>query len=314
MVADGLDWRSTTPAGNAGGTTGTAPVTEGTGGTPWGMGGNPFRPRPYLLLTLLILLSNSFNVMTALQEREWAGKPLSWWFVAMLEGSSGIMILATSVLPALALARVPLSAPWGRQALAHLLALLLFSALHVLGMAGLRELCSWLFGLSYHFRLSPDVMLYEFRKDAITYIVFAVIFVATGLGRVSSEKEADKPSPVTNEKSVSTAPAQFDIRDGARLWRVPVADILAVRSAGNYAEFMLADGRALLMRATLTQVLADLSPYGLVRPHRSWLVNPAHVRAVLPDGSGDYSLTLSDSRTIPASRRYPAALAVLRGE
>lgn len=292
---------------------GTAAVMAGTGGTIWGTGGNPFRPRPYLLLALLILLSNSFNVMTALQEQEWAGKPLSWWFVAILEGTSGIMILASSVLPALALARVPLSAPWRRQAAAHLLALLLFSALHVLGMAGLRNLCSWLFDLNYHFRLSPDVMLYEFRKDAITYIVFAVIFVATGLGRGRDDNSAATPSPVTPYQPVVPAAAQFDIRDGARLWRVPVADILAVRSAGNYAEFLLVDGRALLMRATLTQLLAELSAHGIVRPHRSWLVNPAHVRAVAPDGSGDYSLTLSDSRIIPASRRYQAALVALRG-
>ncbi|MQP64463.1 DNA-binding response regulator [Niveispirillum sp. SYP-B3756] len=313
MVADGPDWRGNAPAGKADGMAGTAAVMAGTGGTRWGTGGNPFRPRPYLLLALLVLLSNSFNVMTAVQEGEWAGKPLSWWFIAMLEGSSGIMILATSILPALALARAPLSAPWGRQALAHLPALLLFSTLHVVGMAGLRELCSWLFDLNYHFRLSPDVMLYEFRKDAITYIVLAAIFVATGLGRVRPENDTGMPSPVTTNMPTPIAPAQFDIRDGARLWRVSVADILAVRSAGNYAEFLLADGRALLMRATLTQLLADLSPHGLVRPHRSWLVNPAHVRALLPDGSGDYSLTLSDSRTIPASRRYPTALATLRG-
>ena len=45
----------------------------------------------------------------------------------------------------------------------------------------------------------------------------------------------------------------FDIRDGAKLTRVKLEEILAVSSAGNYVEFILADGRRLLMRSAASQ-------------------------------------------------------------
>ena len=107
-------------------------------------------------------------------------------------------------------------------------------------------------------------------------------------------------------------PVSFDIRDGARIIRAPLGDILAVSSAGNYVEFLLADGRRPLMRATLAAVEAELSRFGFVRVHRSWLVNAERVTGLQPDGSGDWTVELG-AVNAPLSRRYPAALATLRG-
>ena len=106
--------------------------------------------------------------------------------------------------------------------------------------------------------------------------------------------------------------ATFDIRDGARLIRAPVADIVCVASAGNYAQFTLADGRRPLMRATLSSLEAKLAPHGLVRTHRSWLVNAGRVRALAADGSGDFTVELEGGQTVPLSRRFPQALERLR--
>ena len=87
----------------------------------------------------------------------------------------------------------------------------------------------------------------------------------------------------------------------------------AVASAGNYVEFVLRDGRRLLMRSALSAVEEDLSARGFVRTHRSWLVNGALVTALTPEGSGDYTVALPDLE-VPLSRRYKAALAQLRGD
>ncbi|HET7333927.1 MAG TPA: LytTR family DNA-binding domain-containing protein, partial [Rhizomicrobium sp.] len=103
----------------------------------------------------------------------------------------------------------------------------------------------------------------------------------------------------------------FDIRDGARLNRVKLADIMAVTSAGNYVEFVLADGRKLLMRGALSALESELAPSGFVRTHRSWLVNAAAVTALKPQGSGDYAVSLGGME-VPLSRRFPDALARLR--
>jgi DNA-binding LytR/AlgR family response regulator len=112
-------------------------------------------------------------------------------------------------------------------------------------------------------------------------------------------------------QAASAAPS-FDIRDGARLVRVPASEILAVRSAGNYAEFVLADGRRPLTRSSLSALEVQMRALGFLRTHRSWLVNPARVTGLRPEGSGDYAIELGAVEA-PLSRRFPQALSVLRG-
>lgn len=94
--------------------------------------------------------------------------------------------------------------------------------------------------------------------------------------------------------------------------RTPIADIVAVRSAANYSEFLLADGRRPMMRIALGAVEARLAPRGFVRTHRSWLVNAARVSGLRPQGSGDYAVELG-ALEVPLSRRFRAALESLRG-
>ena len=50
-------------------------------------------------------------------------------------------------------------------------------------------------------------------------------------------------------------------------------EVLAIVSAGNYVEFVLRDGRRLLMRSSLSALEGELGPRGFLRTHRSWLVN-----------------------------------------
>ncbi|MFV3130217.1 LytTR family DNA-binding domain-containing protein [Niveispirillum sp. KHB5.9] len=269
-------------------------VTSGLGG--W---------RPYLGLVPLMLGSNIVNITSAWEDRNWPT-----WLPVLTEFSSAIVILCLCWLPALALAKAPLTRPWGRVALIHAVTAVGFSALHTLGMALVRNSTSALLDLNYHFHVTAPVLIYEGRKDMMTYLVICGVFLLFGHGR-----PAAKPIPAAMPPDAApppTAPVLFDIRDGARLLRVAVAEIMAVRSAGNYVEFLLADGRRPLMRATLTQVADELSPHGMLRTHRSWLVNGAHVRGLEPEGSGDYALTLADGSTAPLSRRFPDALEMLR--
>jgi DNA-binding LytR/AlgR family response regulator len=132
------------------------------------------------------------------------------------------------------------------------------------------------------------------------------VFARQGPALAPSQLDTAEPDPA--------APATFDIRDGATLLRAPVAEIVAVKAAGNYVEFALQDGRRPLMRVSMARVEAALAPHGFVRTHRSWLVNPGRVRELSATGSGDFRIDLGDALTAPASRRYPQALARLRGE
>jgi DNA-binding LytR/AlgR family response regulator len=183
----------------------------------------------------------------------------------------------------------------------HVAAACAFSAQHCLGMWTLRRIAYTIAGASYGWSVPPGQVLYEFRKDLVSYVIIALI--RQGL------RHARPPVAAT----VPVAPTMFDIRDGARLHRVPAADILAIASAGNYVEILLADGRKIMMRATLSGLLAEPALAAFLRVHRSWIVNPAAVRAITPEGSNDFSLTLASGVAIPLSRRYPEALAQLRG-
>lgn len=269
-----------------------------------GMGGW----RPYATLIPLILMFNLVDILSIWDDRQ------QWptWLPVLTELSSALSIFAFCWLPGLALGLAPLTRPWRRVAMVHLPMALAFAVLHTGGMALLRNLASALFDLDYHFAVTWPVLIYEARKDVMTYLVLCGVFLLFGHGRPKAP--ASPPAPVPEPASAPpTGPALFDIRDGARLWRVAVADIIAIRAAGNYAEFLMDDGRTLLMRATLTQLSSELAGHGLLRTHRSWLVATAHVRAIAPEGSGDHQITLSNGTNAALSRRFPDALTALRG-
>lgn len=280
------------------GTNGAPAVTSG-----WAWIKGRLDPGDFLACALGVLaftlVDTTVNVLTVQADNpniaSW--KPLLW------EVSSTIGILATMWIPwvAISLARPdePAGEGWRpkvRFALIHTTGVLTFSALHVIGFVMMRKAGYALMGAGrYEF---GDAFIYELRKDLVTYGLLAGAFLLTAYLR--------------RRRNEAVRPVSFDIRDGARIIRVPLADILAASSAGNYVEFRLADGRRPLMRATLAAVEAELSRFGFVRVHRSWLVNVERVTGLSPDGSGDWTVELGAVEA-PLSRRYPAALEQLRG-
>jgi hypothetical protein len=265
----------------------------GASGAPSGTSGEGWKTFLAALAVAAVVagLINFINVITTLHEEPRDGLlgPLIW------EGSSWLTLMAVLWIPFLAWRIAPLTVrPRWRLAL-HLVAAPLFSLAHVLGFVALRALAYWLYGASYHFGAFWPHFLYEFSKDGPGYVV-----LIAGFSLIARLFVVPAPRQAT-----------FDIRDGARITRVPVADILAIASAGNYVEFVLRDGRRLLMRSPLSALESELGPHGFVRTHRSWLVNAMQMTALEPEGSGDYTVKLSEL-SVPLSRRFPEALAKLR--
>ena len=217
------------------------------------------------------------------------------------EASSALAIFALLWLPWLAQRIAPLEEWRGPRTWAvHAGAVLLWSALHVTGFLLLRHAAYALVGEPYRYGDLRTEFPYELRKDVLSYTLTSCAFwVARRLALQSTATAPDQP-------------ATFDIRDGARVVRVAITDILAVASAGNYVEVHLADGRKPLMRSSLAAVEGQLSPFGFVRTHRSWLVSAARVTGLTPSGSGDYTVQIG-ALEAPLSRRFPAALMRLRG-
>ena len=227
---------------------------------------------------------------------------IATWEPWVWEISSAFTVWVAMLLPWLATAASPpddvVAEGWRpriRFVLIHLAALLAFSAVHVAGFVALRRVAYDLLGAGpYEF---GDRFIYELRKDLISYGTYVATFWLIGHLR----RRRDEP----------VRPVSFDIRDGGRILRVPLSEIVAVSSAGNYAEFWLADGRRPLMRTTLAAVEVELASFGFVRAHRSWLVNARGVKGLRPDGSGDWTVELGVVDA-PVSRRYPQALERLK--
>jgi DNA-binding LytR/AlgR family response regulator len=239
--------------------------------------------------------------MTGLDDARRHGVELAPARMVILEATSASAAIVAAYAVWIAVRRaVGAASPWGKAAIL-LLGSLAFSAAHVALMILLRTVVFGAAGM--RFSWAWDEAPYEYRKDLIAYAVIAGVFW------VLTRQAA---APVTAAAPASEAgPATFDIRDGARVLRVPLREILAAKAAGNYVEFALEDGSRPLMRASMTAVETALGPGGFVRTHRSWLVNAARVRALVAAGSGDFRVELGDGVTAPLSRRYPDAHARL---
>ncbi len=242
-----------------------------------------------------IFALNIINTFTAIQDRP----EVPWIYPAMSQATSAVTALAAIWIAWLAYRIAPVdSRPRWRVLLVHAVALVAFSAFHVVGFYFLRMFAFSALGLPYEYDLAGR-FIYELRKDAFGYVIGTTAF--WGMTRLYGDARP----------AAADTPATFDIRDGARVMRVALADILTVSSAGNYVEFALADGRKALMRSSLSAIEAELGPRGFVRTHRSWLVNTARVTELRPEKSGDYSVALGPVEA-PLSRRFPEALARLR--
>lgn len=249
-----------------------------------------------LAVTLAFLVVNALTVLADWPDlRPWA--PWLW------EGSSAFALMLLIWLPWRASGAAPsslLHEGWrarGRFLAVHLGAAILFSLLHVVLMVGMRHGVYALLGEVYDYGPPIEKFIYELRKDVLSYALFVGVFWGS-----RSLREA---------RETPLRPVSFDIRDGGRLIRAPLNDILAATSAGNYVEFVLADGRRPLMRVTLSAVEGELARFGFVRTHRGWLVNAARMTGLRPEGSGDWTVELG-ALEAPLSRRYTEALDRLR--
>jgi hypothetical protein len=260
--------------------------------------------RAYLAIAAFATLVTTVNVLSALHEVSRAGRIPAVWEPITAEFTGGVTALAWCGIVYAALRRAPPGhAGWVRMLSIHGGASFLYSALHFGSMMSLRAVIYAAAGL--HYRITLTEFPYECRKDVLSYLILAGIFWIFA-------------KPVRRVKAATTmAPAEppiatFDIQDGNRILRLPVRDILLLRAAGNYVEFLLEDGSKPLMRASLREMETVLAPQGFVRTHRSWLVNGRRLRALRPAGSGDFQIELDGGTEAPLSRRFPAALARLR--
>jgi hypothetical protein len=239
------------------------------------------------------------------------GQSLAFWKPLLWEFSSGLVVFLLLPLVREAVRRATASDRTLAVAAAiHLSGAIVFSATHVIGMVAFRKAAYWSLSLgSYSFDFSAANLLYEARKDVITYVLVASAFWLIDRWRRSASAAASTALPPTE-------PARTEslwLRDGTTNIRIAPEDIVWVASAGNYVEYSLADGRKRLIRATLAEEEQRLAAYAIVRVHRTRLLNARRIREWTVTASGNLEIKLDTDEIVAGSRTYRSVLERLGG-
>ncbi len=250
-----------------------------------------------VVLAAIVVVQSVAIVASALTDRADAGLPVRTDHVVTWQLSSVAVWLA--LMPAVWVLAARLRPPrfgWPLAIALHVLASVAVSLAHVAAMVALRKLVYALGGETYVFAADvPAKLLYEYRKDAATYLQFAA-FAALAQWWLAQPEGAVAEAP----------PRVLLVADGAVTHRVPAAEIDWAASAGNYVEIGWGE-RRLLHRATLTAVAEALGP-GFARIHRGRIVRRDAVRRVETERSGDFAVTLASGEELRGSRRFRAEL------
>lgn len=271
---------------------------------------------------LLMALQAALGTAVALVDARHAAQPPAAWQVLNWELSSHAVLLALVPLLAAFERRFPLYRPAHllRTLGAHLAASVVFSALHVGGMVLLRKAVAQAVGSAYTFG-GGAAWGYEYLKDVRTYALIVggiacyrfLLLRLQGEARVldAPEPPGASPAPAAGAMPQSPAPARperFLVRKLRREFLIAAGDIDRLQAQGNYVGLRV-NGHDYLLRATLTDFLAQLDPARFVRVHRSHAVNLDRIREIEPTDGGDARLHLHDGSVVPCSRRYRDALA-----
>lgn len=277
----------------------------------------PYRRRVEIAFWVAVMaVQAAFNTVVAVLDADKLGRAVPMWQPVTWELTSHLVLLA--LVPAvvaferrfpLSLATLARSLPW------HLLASVAFSVVHVAAMVGLRQAAYALAGSQYDFGDGADQWLYEYLKDVRTYALFLLAILSyrlfmlrlQGEARVlDAPEDAAEPAPPVPEQAPAR-PERFLVRKLRREFLIAASDIDWLQAQGNYVGLRV-KGHDYLLRATLTDFLAQLDPARYARVHRSYAANLDRVAEIEPLEGGDARLLMQDGTRIPCSRRYRDAL------
>ena len=244
---------------------------------------------------LVFLFVNTINATSVLMEHARQGPPVDTWKPFVWEYSSGIATLLLLPLILQLDRRMPMrDGRWRLPAFLHVAATVPFSLLHVGMMVSMRKIVYALLGQQYLFGNIALELLYEYRKDFVTYFLILAAFYAWRLSlahqRGASYDGADS----------GAAGSLFLIRDRGRIHRIAAAKIDWIEAAGNYV--LLHVGAATHpLRDTMKGIEERLGD-DFCRVHRSTVVNLACVDRTLPSSGGELFVRLRDGTELKCSR------------
>lgn len=256
----------------------------------------------WLIITVLAAITAAVNALTIITDAERRDQEINVVLPWITEYTSVFFIVLLVPVIALMVRRHPIiEASWKRAIPLHIAFSLLFSAAHVSGMVMARKLVyRVIYSLDYNF--FDDVvrdLLFEYRKDAVTYILLTLVL--HGVRGMAKRDEALKAAQPRKKRD------RLAIKSGGRTIWLETEDFEYAKAAGNYVEIHTAAGMH-LVRSGLGKLNKLLLEAGLktAHVHRSYVVNVEKIASITPTGDGDAEISLTSGVKLPGSRRYRA--------
>lgn len=270
----------------------------------------PWRGRIEIVFWIVVFGGSAVaNTFVHLMDAERNGLSMAPWQPALWEGSSALLSILLLAPLFRFCTRWPLHVDnWWRRLPLYLLASVVWSILHVVGMVLVRKAGYAWMGESYGPDNWPTMFLYEYLKDVRTFSLIVGIDAGYRWFWLRAQGEARllaRPDhqPAPPEDTATERPERFLVRKLGREFLVSTSDIEWLQAAGNYVNLHVR-GRDYPLRSTIAGIEAKLDPGRFARIHRSYIVNLDHVASIEPLDTGDARIHLRDGHMLPVSRRH----------
>jgi hypothetical protein len=262
--------------------------------------------KKYLVVTYWLVtgtITATINSYSVLGDNQRRGLSFATWEPFVWEFSSQLSILMLIPLILYLDKKRPLKIEQFKFNIGfHLIFSLVFSILHVLLMVAMRQLCYFLNDGNYDFGDWQSEMVYEYRKDLLTYIqILSTFYIYRFIvSRLLSEA---REIGLGEDFQKSTYVERLIIKKIGKEFIIKISDIEWIEASGNYMNLFIGE-RCYPFRSTMSALIGRLDPKQFVRVHRSSIVNIDVISEILPLESGDYQIKLNHGKKIRLSRRY----------
>jgi hypothetical protein len=258
-----------------------------------------------ILITLLILLIGSLGAwvesISTLADFKRTGVEVLYWEPFTWSFTSFTLTFGLIFLIAKAQSSYPLSyGLFKKNILYHFAFSIIFSMTHVVGMVYLRKAIYFMNDKSYQFGHWPTELVYEYRKDILTYFIILTgiyiyqILIKQMEGEVSLLSENETSNKYTDKVLVKKQGKEFIIN---------LDQVTTISSGGNYI-YLHCNQQVYPLRSTMAKMQDSLDPKQFIRVHRSYIANINHIKEIISPSPQEYKIITNDNNSIPLSRNY----------
>src|SRR5690242_7298258 len=103
--------------------------------------------------------------------------------------------------------------------------------------------------------------------------------------------------------TVRSGPPRIAVKEKGRILLIDLLQIVSIHAEGNYV-LLQKGSTSYPLRESVSGLMEKLLPYGIIRIHRSYLVNSAMVEEIHPHATGEYRVRLRGGNEYPVARSY----------